>query len=1193
MESEETMNEHMLSRLISSAQLENLTQLLSAPAGVAAYEVGEGLKAALAAALAQKTGRQVLYIAPGSREAARIAEDVMQYLPAAAATLSSRERQFVRSAMSHESEWQRLHALSRLRTGEARVLCVSPDALLWRMTPPSVYDEMTVTLSVGDVIEPRELIEKLTAAGFEHVDMVEGKGQCALRGSIVDVFPPCETNALRIEFFDDEVDGMRTFDCVSQRSVEYLDEARISPAKEYLLAPAERANAGARMRAIVEKAIAHVEESKPQSGITHVSGELGEETAAPQYLLQDGLKALLLEAEKLEDGALCRQMDLWAHILLPETCPLTAWLDDPIVIIDTPDRVRQRMDDHAAGYYTELSLAVERLCAVSEQEGLIYPVSEAMDAVNALPVLTVQDFLRALGGFKQGKPMKMTALSAPQYHGSVRDLAGDIASWRKTGGEVWLLTGGEARGDRLLDTLKGVDYTPDAGVHFAPATLSHGFIWPEMGLYVLSDADIYGKSYKKARSQKTSGERISAFTDLKEGDFVVHEMHGVGVYLGVTRIQTEGTWRDYLLIQYKGSDKLYVPTDQFDRVQKYIGATDSDGPALNSLSGGEWQKQKAKVKAGLKKLAFNLVQLYASRESTPGYSFGPDNSWSEQFEDNFPYELTVDQDRAVKDIKRDMESSRNMDRLLCGDVGYGKTEVAMRAAFKAVNDGKQVALLAPTTILAQQHYYTCLKRFKDFPVNIEVVSRFRSPKNQREALSRLAAGKVDILVGTHRLLSKDVCFKDLGLLIIDEEQRFGVGHKEMIKNMKKSVDVLTLSATPIPRTLHMSMVGVRDMSLLETPPEQRIPVQTYVMDYNEGVIRDAILREIAREGQVYFLYNRVSNIDNFAARLRQLVPEARIAIGHGQMKENALEDVMLDFYGGKYDVLLCSTIIENGLDVPSANTIIIYDADHFGLSQLYQLRGRVGRSNRVAYAYFTVQPSKTLSETAEKRLAAIREFTEFGAGFRIAMRDLEIRGAGDIFGPEQSGHIATVGYDMYCKLIEEAVREARGEKPAPDELEPRVELKVNAFLPDTYVRGGAQRVEVYKRISMLRSLEDRADIIDEMIDRFGEIPDPVMTLLDVAHLRAMCVNFGVSTVTRQPMGILLRFDMRYVPDLNQLSAAMEGGEIRFAAARLPGMFLPMVSKVAEGDALKILCGEMHALTQRMKAVEAQKKAEKL
>ena len=704
---------------------------------------------------------------------------------------------------------------------------------------------------------------------------------------------------------------------------------------------------------------------------------------------------------------------------------------------------------------------------------------------------------------------------------------------------------------------------------------------------MIGDTDIYGAGYKKTRTRKSSGQRIEAFTDLKEGDYVVHEMHGVGVYQGVKRIQSEGAWRDYLLIQYKGSDRLYVPTDQFDRVQKYIGSTDGE-PPLNSLSGGEWQKQKAKVKAGLKKLAFNLVQLYAQREATPGHAFAPDTAWTQQFDEVFPYELTPDQARAVADIKRDMESTRNMDRLLCGDVGYGKTEVAMRAAFKAVQDGKQVALLAPTTILAQQHYYTCLKRFHDFPVNIDVISRFRTPKAQREAISHAASGKCDILVGTHRLLSKDVQFKDLGLLIIDEEQRFGVAHKESIKNLKKSVDVLTLSATPIPRTLHMSMVGVRDMSLLETPPEERIPVQTYVMDYNESLVRDAILREIARDGQVYFLYNRVANIDAFAGRLRQLVPEARIAIGHGQMQEHALEDVMLDFYAGKYDVLLCSTIIENGLDVPRANTMIVYDADRFGLSQLYQLRGRVGRSNRVSYAYFTVQPQKTLSETAEKRLAAIREFTQFGAGFRIAMRDLEIRGAGDIFGPEQSGHISVVGYDMYCKLIEEAVREAKGEQGAPAELEPRVDLKVNAYLPESYVRGGNQRVEIYKRISMLRTQEEMGDIIDELLDRFGDIPQSVLTLLNVAYLRALCVAFGVGVAQRQPTGLLLRFDERYLPDLNALSAAMgEDGTVRFSAARIPGMFIPLSSRQDDEAALKAACDALGKLRERY---NAQKKA---
>lgn len=1163
----------MLERLLGAPLLTEIEKAAQTDAGVMLYEVCDGAKAALAAALALKTGRQVLYVASGDREAARVAEDVQQY-QVHAGTLLPRARQFVRASASREGEWQRLTALRGVLEGETRVLCVSADALQWRMTPPAVIEKMTVRLAVGDVMPPSALMERLSEAGYERVDMVEGRGQCALRGAIVDVYPPDGRDAVRIEFFDDEVDGIRAFDCVSQRSVRHMDSVRIFPAGEYLVPREEREAAGARMRAALEAAMAHVQKNRPQAQVVHTSLE-GDAAS------REGLRGLLEEAARLEAGGMCRSIDLWAHIALPETCTVCAYMDDPLILVDTPERCRTRMEDSLNGYLSELTLAVERQEAAGAQETLLLTANEAQERVNGYSMITMQEFLRGASGFKQGQPMRLPVLPAPQYHGSVRDLGADIAAWRREGGEVYLLSGGASRGERLRETLAGVEARMDEGVRILPETLSRGFVWGEIGLYVIADGDIYGASHKKSRAAQSSGQRIDAFTDLKEGDYVVHEMHGVGVYMGVKRIQTEGTWRDYLLIQYKDSDRLYVPTDQFDRVQKYIGSTETP-PPVNSLSGGEWQKQKQKVKAGLKKLAFNLVQLYASRESTPGHAFAPDNSWTAQFDDGVPYELTPDQARAVEDIKRDMEAPRNMDRLLCGDVGYGKTEVAMRAAFKAVSDGKQVALLAPTTILAQQHYYTCKKRFEPFPVTVEVVSRFRTAKGQREALSNVAQGKADILVGTHRLLSKDVHFKDLGLLIIDEEQRFGVAHKECIKNMKKTVDVLTLSATPIPRTLHMSMVGVRDMSLLETPPEERIPVQTYVMDYNESVIRDAILREIGRQGQVYFLYNRVANIDAFAGRLRQLVPEARIAIGHGQMQEHALEDVMLDFYAGKYDVLLCSTIIENGLDVPTANTIIVYDADRFGLSQLYQLRGRVGRSNRVAYAYFTVKPEKSLSETAEKRLAAIREFTEFGAGFRIAMRDLEIRGAGDIFGPEQSGHISTVGYDMYCKLIEEAVREAKGEAAAPDELEPRVDLAVNAFLPDSYVRGSAQRVEVYKRISMIRSMADRADIIDELIDRFGDIPESVMTLLDVALLRAMCVRLGVSVVLRQPTGVLLRFEARYMPDLNALGAAMEKDcLLRFSAARIPGLFLPLEKKVSDADALKILCAQTHALVKRI------------
>ena len=637
------------------------------------------------------------------------------------------------------------------------------------------------------------------------------------------------------------------------------------------------------------------------------------------------------------------------------------------------------------------------------------------------------------------------------------------------------------------------------------------------------------------------------------------------------------------MVQYLGSDKLYVPADHLDRIQKYIGGGEGAAPKLSRLGGKDWDKQKSKVRESLKELAFDLVQLYAERQKNKGHAFGKDTLWQQEFEENFPYEETPDQLQATEEIKRDMEREEPMDRLLCGDVGYGKTEVALRAAFKAVMDGKQVAILAPTTILAQQHYNTLLRRFEGFPVVADVLSRFSTPKEQKETLRRLKDGEIDIVVGTHKLLGKDVKFKDLGLLIVDEEQRFGVGHKETIKNMKKTVDVLTMSATPIPRTLHMSMVGIRDMSLLETPPQARYPVQTYVMEYQDSVIRDAILREIGRGGQVFFLYNRVGSIDQCYRQLQRLVPEARIAIAHGQMKENVLEDVMLDFSQQKYDVLLCTTIIESGLDIPLANTLIIYDADHFGLSQLYQTRGRVGRSNRLAYAYFTVRPGKVLSETAQKRLDAIREFTEFGSGFRIAMRDLELRGAGNLLGPQQSGHLANIGYDLYCKLLEEAVLEAQGETPRADrDLETRMDVHVNAYLPADYVSGDRQRLEVYKRIASIRTAEQRDDMEDELIDRFGDEPQCVANLVAVAYLKALCMRLGIERVIQTEGRMDMRFAANAQVDGERLFRALQGFDKRLTlSAALPVTLILRDGSLGREDVLHLTVKVMERLLDRM------------
>ena len=654
-----------------------------------------------------------------------------------------------------------------------------------------------------------------------------------------------------------------------------------------------------------------------------------------------------------------------------------------------------------------------------------------------------------------------------------------------------------------------------------PITLSGGFVIQGTeaipGTAVVSDADIWGEGYRRSKSRKHSGERISTFTDLKVGDYVVHEDHGVGIYQGITRIQSEGSWHDYLLIHYGGNDKLYVPVEQLERVQRYIG-NPSQAPKLNRLGGGEWARQKGKVKESLKTLAFDLKALYAERTQNTGYAFSPDTAWQREFEDEFPWELTPDQSQSVKEIREDMESDRNMDRLLCGDVGYGKTEVSLRAAFKAIADNKQVALLAPTTILVQQHYNTIVKRFRHTGARVDFLSRFRTPAEQKQVLEKLAAGDIDIIVGTHRLLGKDVKFKDLGLLIVDEEQRFGVSHKERLKEISRGVDVLTLSATPIPRTLNMALSGLRDMSTLEEPPQDRYPVQTFVMEYSAPVIDDAIRRELARGGQVYYLHNHVESIDAVASGLMERIPEARFAVAHGRMNEDQLGDVMQRMADGQIDILVCTTIIETGIDIPNVNTLIVEYADRFGLSQLHQLRGRVGRSGRHAFAYFTFRQGKVLSELAEKRLNAIRDFAEFGSGFKIAMRDLEIRGAGNLLGAEQSGHMMSVGYDMYLKLLEDAVLEERGER-RPDQTDCTADLSITASIDPEYVENGEQRMDLYRRMAAIRSREDADELLDEIVDRYGDPPKGVLNLIDVALMRTRATAAGIVDVSQHQKSV--------------------------------------------------------------------------
>jgi len=1213
---------HSLLQSVHSPALDRMAEAAAKGQTVAVCGLQEAQAAFVASQLAENTGLRVMLVTANDLRAVHASDDCAQLLGSGAACLPGGEIDLTRGTSSQESSWRRLETLCGIMNGDVRLLTVSMDALVQRMGSPKEFRDASITLAPGTRIRPETMISRLMRMGYERVELVEGKGQCALRGSILDVFSPADAQGVRIEFFDDEVDSIRALDCMSQRSLNRLEETRITPAAEVLLPADDASNAATRMRRALQSVTRSIaaepllfEDLPPLPEDDAEDEAYYEKEIAPKARnraasatreaeIGHRLAALSGDADLVESGMPFRRIRAWLPVLTENTYTMLDWYDPQIIFLVEPDHLRDRAKERVLGFNEELQSAIERGEAVREQEGLIMDWEELLRRMEGRPLIAGCDLLRSLGGVRPQVTLNLNSRAITGYASQIRTLGQDIRTWLDSDMTVVLLAGGVSRGKRLQDTLRELEIhtllneadqqTKDGGVTILPITLSHGFVWEEGKLAVVTDSDIWGSSYRKARSKANAGEKISSFTELKPGDYVVHEHHGVGVFQGTVHMQNDGAYHDYLMITYAGTDKLYVPVEQLSAIQRYIG-NPNQPPKLNRIGGGDWEKQKAKVKEGLKKLAFDLVELYARRSNQTGYAFAPDTPWQREFEDQFPYELTEDQAQSVHEIKEDMESGRNMDRLLCGDVGYGKTEVSLRAAFKAVMDNKQVAILAPTTILAQQHYNTCLKRFAGFPVRVEVLSRFRTAKEVKQLLADLHDGKIDILVGTHRLLAKDVKFARLGLLIVDEEQRFGVGHKEIIKNMKSQMDVLTLSATPIPRTLHMSMVGIRDLSTLAAPPEDRIPVQTHVTEYSDALVRDAILRELSRGGQVYFLYNRVHTIEKFYQRLRALVPEARIGVAHGQMREHGLEDMMMDFYSGSYDVLLCTTIIESGLDVPTANTLIVYDAERFGLSQLYQLRGRVGRSNRQAYAYFTVRSDHLLSETAQQRLNAIREFTEFGSGFRIAMRDLEIRGAGNLLGPEQHGHLETVGYEMYCRLIEQTLNEARGKAVLPD-LQTRVDLRVDAFLPDTFIHSEGQRMEMYRRIADLRSDADREDIIDELADRFGDIPPAVDTLLDVSQLRYLCSTVGISHVQRKNGQLVMRLDEHYISEPMLLVKAMQQTSVRLALA--PTGPSAMLLRDVQGtdrqvmkEALKLMRTLSESYTAMVEAAAA-KKAEK-
>lgn len=1107
------MNEHPLIKILDKyPEYVRLGSALKNGEGSAAvFGLGEAARPHIAAGLFRSLGRSMLIVTANEASAARIQRDMAAYtdrvyhLPARELPLGARG-----IAASAGLTARRLEPLCALLSGESIAVTVSAEALLQRIAPPSAIRESMLTLSIGDKAEPMKLVSLLAGAGYERVDMCEGCGQVCLRGGYLDVFPINAQDPIRIEFFDDEIDTMRTYDAISQRSIENISSCTIPPATEMPLTKEARTRG---MRAL--KKI-------------------------------DGMKE---EYDILAQGGTIAGAEMLLPLFYPESLITDYLNENAVILIDEPQRVEESAKLYFTTQLDRIGSHIHDGTALPEQAELICQPSHVLQSLDTPYTAMLFALTRTYGLIKPKCIFRFEMRPMAKYIGSSASLAADMAQWKRGGTTVLIYAGTHAK--RISDTLDDEGLTVGISERLSrdimqgeqlivAQSIECGYEYPELKLAVISENELYGTQTRKNISAHRKKPRL-AFSELSVGDLVVHELHGIGRFVGVVTLNAAGVSRDYLHLVYAGGDKLYIPTDQLDRVQKYIGG-DETTAHLSHLGTGEWQRTVNKTRESVKKLAFDLVKLYGDRLHRKGHAFPPDTQWQRRLEESFPYQETPDQLTCIAEIKKDMESERVMDRLLCGDVGYGKTEVALRAAFKAVTDSKQVAFLVPTTILAQQHYNTLVSRFSGFPVNVALLSRFNTAAEEARVTEGLKKGTIDVVVGTHKLLSKSVQFKDLGLLIIDEEQRFGVGHKEQIKEMRKDIDALTLSATPIPRTLHMSMAGIRDMSVIETPPEQRYPVQTYVMEYSEAIAREAIMKELGRGGQVYFVYNNVRGMDTFCEKLRQLVPEARIAYAHGQMGERQLERTMLDFMQQEYDVLLCSTIIESGLDIPNVNTIIVYDADKMGLAQLYQLRGRVGRGARLGYAYLTFMRNKVLSEVAEKRLSAIREFTQFGAGFKIAMRDLEIRGAGNLLGPEQHGHMAAVGYDLYCKIVEGAVKEARGEKE-PVKVDTVVDIPIAAGIPSRYIQHESERLSMYKRIALIETRDDLYDVQDELIDRYGDIPKDTANLMDIALIKADCSRAGVTQLR------LKNGEIRFVFDKQ---APIDGAKLISAAASIAG-----------------------------------------